>query len=288
MKKLFPKAGAVALCSLFVVSCGLSKLTTNSVAYQSFRTVHAQPTSESPIPDEAKIAVSISFDIDGNIYVTVHNRTSEIMTIDQTRSFFVNSSGESTSYYDPTVRTTSVTDMSSSTNGASVNLGAVARVLGIGGPIGALASGINVGGSGTSGTSTTQMTYFSDMPRVSLGPHGSGQMSKVFKDRMIGKTLLGGNTARNYVEIPQDKSYCNIKICISYSLDGEKTFDTITTDIYANSWIESPVHSHGRVNDSLREVLLSKPDALNEYCYFLYFDSQIGSTIKGGSMVDYK
>ena len=120
------------ICVVFA-SCGSSKLSTNSVGYQSVRTTHAQPSQTSPIPDDAKIAVAYSIGGDGALTAIVYNRTSEIMTIDQTKSFFVNSDGTSVSYYDPTVRTTSVTDMSSVTKGGSVNLGSITGALGIGG-----------------------------------------------------------------------------------------------------------------------------------------------------------
>lgn len=100
--------------SLMLAACGSTKLATSSVGYQSVRTVHAQPTKTSPIPDEAKIAVAFHINQTGALTAIVYNHTSEIMTIDQTKSFFVDSDGKSTSDYDPTVKTTSVTDMSSS------------------------------------------------------------------------------------------------------------------------------------------------------------------------------
>lgn len=145
------KTFRLAICAMGLVglvsSCG-TKLVTTAVAYQSVRTTFTQP---SEIPQEAKIAVCYDIDEDGKLNAVVFNRTSEIMIIDQTKSFFVNSDGQSTSYFDPTVRTTSQTDMSSATKGASVNLGAVGNALGIGGPLGSLLGGINVGGSSLEG-----------------------------------------------------------------------------------------------------------------------------------------
>ena len=117
---------------LLLASCKTMKLETSSVAYQSVRTRYAQPTQSSPIPDDAKIAVAYTISSEGELTAIVYNRTSEIMTIDQTMSFFVNSDGKSTSYYDPTVRTTSTTDLSSKTKGAGINLGAIAGALNIG------------------------------------------------------------------------------------------------------------------------------------------------------------
>ena len=279
---------SIIFTSILLVSCSVAKLSTGSVSYQSFRTLYPQPTKESPIPEDAKIAIAISITVDGQLSVTVFNRTSDIMTIDQTKSFFVNSSGVSKSYYDPTVRTTTVTDVASATEGISVNLGAVTSALGIGGPLGVLASGVNVGSAGTSGRSTTETTYFSDQPYVSLGPYGSGVMSKAFRDPLIGKSVLSSVSPVNYVGLSPHETSCKCKVCISYSLDGEKTYDTIVTDIYVNSLIVSPVTSEGAVNETLRSIFVSKPDALNEYCFVLYFNSQFGSSIEHGVLFDYK
>lgn len=259
------------ICVVFA-SCGSSKFSTNSVGYQSVRTTHAQPSQTSPIPDDAKIAVAYSIGGDGALTAIVYNRTSEIMTIDQTKSFFVNSDGTSVSYYDPTVRTTSVTDMSSVTKGGSVNLGSITGALGIGGTIGQLANGINLGGSGTSGTAETSTTYVADLPQVSLAPHSNGAMSKTFHVTGLGASSLGGS-AINLPSLTKEQSYCRFSVCISYSTDGGQTFDKLVTDFYANSKVVVPVVKHGQVNNALRQIYEQKLDAINEYWWLLNFDN---------------
>lgn len=278
----------LVIISAMAMSCSLGRLTTKSVAYQSVRTTNAQPTNESPIPADAKIAVAYLIDQNGALTVIVYNRTSEIMTIDQTKSFFINSAGKSISYYDPTVRTESTTDITSSTQGASVNLGVISNALGVGGIVGKLAQGINVGGAGTTGTSTTQTVTFADQPRISIGPYGNGAMSKIYIEPKLGFSFLQGAQPQSYVSLSERDTYCKFSVCISYSLDGEQTFDTITTDFYANSCVVAPVQSHGRVNDALRSVLLTKTDALNEYWYLLFFNSQLKSYMNQGMLFDYK
>ncbi len=271
-------------------SCGSTKLSTSSVGYQSVRTTHAQPTQTSPIPDDAKIAVAYSIGGDGALTAVVYNRTSEIMTIDQTKSFFVNSDGKSVSYYDPTVRTTSVTDMSSVTKGGSVNLGSIAGALGIGGTIGQLANGINLGGSGTSGTAETSTTYVADLPQVSLAPHSNGAMSKTFHVTGLGASSLGGS-AVNQPSLTKEQSYCRFSVCISYSVDGGQTFDKLVTDFYANSKVVVPVTQKGRVNDALRQIYQSKNDAINEYWWLLNFNYNISNGYNKrvqGMLYDYK
>lgn len=273
-----------------LVSCGSTQLSTSSVGYQSVRTTHTQPSQTSPIPDDAKIAVAYTIGGDGALTAVVYNRTSEIMTIDQTKSFFVNSDGKSVSYYDPTVRTTSVTDMSSVTKGGSVNLGAVAGALGIGGTIGQLANGINLGGSGTSGTAETTTTYVADLPQVSLAPHSNGAMSKTFHITGIGASSLGGSSV-NLPSLTNEQSYCRFSVCISYSVDGGQTFDKLVTDFYANSKVVVPVVQKGRVNDALRQIYQLKNDAINEYWWLLQFNYNISGGYNKrvqGILYDYK
>lgn len=275
---------------MLLASCGSTKLSTSSVGYQSVRTTHAQPSQTSPIPDDAKIAVAYTIGGDGALTAVVYNRTSEIMTIDQTKSFFVNSDGKSVSYYDPTVRTTSVTDMSSVTKGASVNLGSIAGALGVGGTIGQIANGINLGGSGTSGTAETSTTYVADLPQVSLAPHSNGAMSKIFHINGIGASSLEGG-AINQPTLTEDQSYCRFSVCISYSTDGGRSFDKIVTDFYANSKVIVPVTQKGRVNDALRQVYQSKQDAINEYWWLLNFNYNISGGYNKrvqGILYDYK
>lgn len=256
-----------------------TNLVANSVAYQSIRTRHAQPTASNPIPDDAKIIVAYSISCNGELTATVFNKSSDVLTIDQTMSFFVNSDGTSTSYFDPTVRTTSVTDMSSSSTGASLNLGAVTGAIGIGGAVGKLANGINVGGSQTQGTSVTNTTYIADQPKVSIAPHGSGTMSKIFRVIGIGQNWLIGKSV-SLPEIDESQSYCTFSVCISYSLDGGNTFEKLISNFYANSKIIVPVNKNGKVNDALRTIYTTKPDAINEHWWVMNFDSNCTSNYK--------
>lgn len=122
---------------------------TTNIEYQSIRTKFKQSKT---IPDDIEILAAYFITDDGQLYVGVENRTDDIIIIiiiiDQTLSFFVNSDGISTSYYDPTVHQTSETSSQSNTTGASVNLGIVANALGISGPLGFALGGVNVGGGG--------------------------------------------------------------------------------------------------------------------------------------------
>lgn len=81
--------------------------------------------------------------------VKIFNKTDKTMFIDLGSSF-ITRGDEAQPYYTPSA--TSTTHGASS--GASVNMGAVAGALGVGGSLGTLANGVNVGG-GTSNSSTT-------------------------------------------------------------------------------------------------------------------------------------
>ena len=86
------------------------------------------------------------------IYVTIKNNTKKMLYIDLGNTFFI-SGGATTVYYVPT--TTSVGKTTST--GVGVNAGAVTNALGVGGSLGKLASGVTVGGGGSS--STVSVTY---------------------------------------------------------------------------------------------------------------------------------
>lgn len=97
--------------------------------------------------------------------IKVINKTDENVYIDLANSFKIDDKGNSEPYYSNKTYTVN----SSSSAGAGVNLGAVAGALGVGGAIGTLASGINVGGGKTGGTSVTETAErFMIIP-----PHGT-------------------------------------------------------------------------------------------------------------------
>lgn len=227
---------------------------TTDIEYQSIRTKFKQSKT---IPDDIEILAAYLITDDGQLCVGVENRTDDIIIIDQTLSFFVNSDGISTSYYDPTVHQTSETSSQSNTTGASVNLGIVANALGISGPLGFALGGVNVGGAGSTGSSTTHTTIFSDQQQVALGPKGSVAMSKSFKIKGVGQDNSYVAESSSGLE---DK--CEFSVCISYSVDRGKTFKKMVTEFYVNSNIIVPVSKNENINEALRSIYLTKPDAL--------------------------
>ena len=284
MKKLFP--ALVILAMLLLSSCSSNKLMTRHVAYQSVRTTVVHDS----IPADAEIAVTYGITPSGQLHVYVTNQTDKIMQIDQTMSFFVNTNSVSVSYYDPTMRTTSTTNVSSGTSGASVNLGAVGSALGIGGPLGMALSGINVGGAETQGKSVTNITQISDMPRVALAPHAYAEMSKAFFISGIGTDALS-ETTESYVMLSDKTSPLRFSVCISYSLDDGETFKQIKTDFFMSSQLVEPVTKIGIVNDALRNIYIRKPDALYEPWSLFYFAHNISSsrhTYGNGYLFDYQ
>lgn len=276
---------------LFLMSCSSNRLVTTRVAYQSIRT--AEPKSSENL-DKAKISVLYFIDKKGDLDVYIQNLTSEIMIINQEMSFFVNSNGKSTCYYDPTVRTTSTTDLSSTTTGGSVNLGAIGGALGIGGTLGKILGGVNVGGSGTSGEAVTNTTYFQDTPRISLGPKGSGAMSKRFSVLGIGEGKIPNVTNPSATKaMTENTSNCKFSVCISYSVDDGATFNKLVTNFYVNSCLSVGVVEYGKVNDALRTLLTTKRDALGEPWWLIKFDNNVSCYMsfdcyQSGFLFDYQ
>lgn len=273
LKKVLLCLSTTVALMLIMSSCGSQKLITSKVAYQSVRTTEYHEK----VPENAKIAVVYAITPQGKLTVNVFNKTTDVMIIDQTLSFFVDTDGKSYSYYDPTVRTTTNTSTTSSTEGASVNLGAIGRAVGIGGPLGSLLGGINVGGAETVGSSVSNTTYFADQPQIALGPGGSGVMSDYFPISNWGENYLN-NVQNSFVAELDAESPSRFSVCIAYSVDGGNTFEKLVTKFYVNSQIIKLVRNQGEVNDALQDVYRTKPDALYEPCWLLYFENNINSS----------
>ncbi|MCQ2309667.1 MAG: hypothetical protein MJZ78_06775 [Bacteroidales bacterium] len=258
----------VAAMVVFMTSCKTPHEVYH-VAYQSVRTTFRQPDESHPIPDEAEIILTYSLSADGVLTVLVKNNTDEIMMIDQTNSFFVNSDGSSTSYYDPTVYTTTVSDINSSTRGVSVNAGAVANALGAGSGLTSLLSGVNVGGSNTGGQITSNVTQVADLPVVSVAPKGTVVMSKKFNVHRIDKSRADFVYVTN-VDMTPTNSTCRFSVCISYSTDGGENYDKLKTDMYVNSEVFAMVQDDSKINDAVSEIYKTKTDAIYEPLWFMY------------------
>lgn len=264
--------------TLLLFSSCTTKLKITDVAYQSIRKVEkADANSRAVTPETgAVIAVSPVIDDYGNVKLVVRNLSDKIMVIDRTKSFFIDYSGQSTMYYDPTIRTSTLT--TSGTEGATVNLGAIGSALGIGGAVGTALSGINVGGSNTSGVSKT--TYSIDQPVVSIGPNGYIDMGREFSipaGKEFFKSLYEQNPSVDISRpqiLPAD-SYCTFSVSVCYSLDNGETFNSITSNYYANSLLQAHVVNNGKINGPLRKIYSEKSDALEEPWYIIYFNNNL-------------
>lgn len=115
--------------------------------------------------------------------VSLQNKSNKTVYVDLGTSYFI-LGGEATPYYIPQATSTT----KGHGTGASVNLGAVTGAAGIGGAVGTLASGINVGGGQSSSTSTT--TYSQRI--ISIPP----MSSKTLEVKSIEEDWTGEN--RNY------------------------------------------------------------------------------------------
>ena len=120
--------------------------------------------------------------LDDGLLLHIVNHTNRTVYVDLANSFIVRGL-DSESMYVPTATTNSKT----SSNGVGVNLGAVTSALGVGGAVGTLAQGVNVG-KGSSSSATT--TVYSQ--RVVAIPANS---TKVLTVDRLGKR---GNTPMNW------------------------------------------------------------------------------------------
>lgn len=255
--------------SLLLCGCTSGKLSVSSVAYQSVRTDFAQPQS---IAQDAKIAVEYFFNSDGKMQPVVYNLTSEILTLDQTKSFVIMPDGSSVSYYDPTVHTSTTGTFSSETSGASFNLGGITNALGIGGALGALASATTLGESQTEGIIRQNTVSITDQPLVHIGPKGCVAMSKAYKIQGVGSSAKRGE---NIIDIsPNSKTAVKFSVCVTYSLDDGANYEKLVTNFYVSSHISIPINNK-KVSKAFYRIYELKPDALAENMYLFIMPNSI-------------
>ena len=271
--------------ALLMTSCGGPKLVVSDVAYQSIRNVHVETRSASEgVPQGKSILLQPIINVFGDIEVHVTNLTDSIMIIDRTKSFFVDTSGESTIYYDPTIRTTTNSVTTGRSGGGNVNVGSVTGALGLGGIAQDILNGVNVGGSKSNANTTSNTVYDIDQPTGAIAPHGRASMGRTFTVASTGKNFLSylstQNTSRNktFRYYGPDDSYCKFSICISYSLNNGVSYEKIVSEYYCNTVILSPVRKEGKdylVNDALREIMSNKADMYDEPWSLLYFNANM-------------
>jgi len=221
----------------------------------------------------------------------VSNLTNDVVTIDQTRSFFIAPNGKSTSYYDPKIYTSSVTNYGSNTSSGALNLGGIGNALGGGGAVGTILEATTLGTSSTTGQANTNTTQSFDLPQVSIGPRGQAYMSKVFEvagidERAIQYAGNGHIQANTY-----DQSPVRFSVSISYSFDNGTTYKQLLSELYLSTQIKEAVTSYGQVNNSIRKILTKKPDAVNESWWTIAAPNNYpgsGDKYSHGLIVDYR
>lgn len=112
-----------------------------------------------------------SYDVVVGYAIFVQNKSDETVYIDLANSFKISDKGISTPYYSNKTYTVN----KSSGSGGSINVGAVANAIGVGGTVGTLASGLNVGGGTSSGTTVTE----TEERILTIPPHSSAKLPLV-------------------------------------------------------------------------------------------------------------
>jgi len=173
--------------------------------------------------------------------IYIKNKTDKTIYIDLGNTSYVNKNGKSYIYYDNSEQTTV---SHGSASGASVNLGSITGALGIGGIVGTLASGVNVGGGNRSGASTTYINQ-----RVLVIPPYARKALETHRDIYIsrretkilshGENFALGNVfgivSRNCIkEFDEISSPMNRKYVITYSTqENFLTYSTLKFEVYA-------------------------------------------------------
>lgn len=295
MKKLMQTVSLLFTAAGLLPSCSTQYLNVTGVAYQSIRS-KTPIASRLDVPQDATIIISHQVGENGELDVIVKNNTDKIMVIDRTKSFFQNQRNNSQPYYDPNVKSSTKSTTIGTQAGISVNLGNITNAIGVGGPLGTALGGISINESQGVSTTSSNTTYIVDMPQISVPPHGQVSMGRTFNIDGVGADFLDSAVKTTSYDVnnsfTSNKTYAACNTCIAYSMDDGKTFETINTDLYANSLHISKVKQTGQVNDALRDIYINKRDALMESWYTIYFQSDAkkwnNKTIQSSELLNYK
>ena len=239
------------------------------------------------------------------ILFSIRNKTNQMLYLDLANTFFV-TSGRSTCYYVPS----STTDSRSSASGASVNLGAVTNALGVGGFVGSLANGINVGGGATNTTVSTvysqrivavapQSTiklpaqYLIGEKDMKIAPgfdyakyymsgfntmdRGGVLYANIASDSESGKMMFGDK-----YECDFDKSPLKMSFYVAYSTNEQCTQESVLESHYYLSEIFGNRKNRARSYETLVDIsdknilyfVVMLSEQLNKIQKFLYKNSQ--------------
>ncbi len=121
-------------------------------------------------------------------FINIKNKTDKVLYIDKGNCFRIYNDGYSYCYFDASKQTTV---NNGGASGASVNLGSLAGAFGIGGVIGQVAGGVNVGG----GTSNSVSTTYASQRFIAIPPHGNKYLSEY--------KFVGEGKRRTCVEEPE-------------------------------------------------------------------------------------
>ena len=211
---------------------------------------------------------------------SIKNKTNRILFIDLGITYF-SSIDETICYYIPS----STSSSHSTTGGASVNLGSVASAVGVGGLVGGLANGINVGGG--SNNTTVNTTYaqrvISVPPMSTVGLEPKYLFGNKYKKICVGARLISYSAIYyncdphlyfskktgvmyfgDHYKYTEDCSPIQFSFVISYSYDEScTTTKTVSSfyylkDLYGNYFKpENEFHSthlYGKPQDSFEGI----------------------------------
>lgn len=173
--------------------------------------------------------------LDSDITFELKNRSDNVVYLDLGNCFFKN--GYNTeNYYKNTATQTS----KDKNVGVSVNAGTITDVLGVGGVIGNIANGINVGGNKGS---STGVTVFSQRI-IALAPHSSYIFEKMniyrSEDQYTKTEKYTVGSSVSFHE-PQNINDCPWNFVLSYSTDEDfKTKNVMNVGIYISESITFP------------------------------------------------
>lgn len=186
--------------------------------------------------------------------VAVYNNSDAPVYIDLTNSFRI-IDGMATPFYDGAT----YTQNSGGSKGGSLNVGALAGALGVGGALGTLASGVNVGGGTSSGTSVTT----TDQPILVVPPH-----SRVYlpQRKMVDK--------KDIIELCEPFYWANTDVPFGSARNNEMEVIRKTFEKYGYSPDSKSVTAEAIQLKKNQEVVFTEDKSPKEYGYRITYSTR--------------
>ena len=278
MKKFFQ------IFAIIATACAVSSCNT-SAFYVSYSMLSGDKNAQVDRDKMKCLYVSDSMEVSYSIKngFVVRNNSDKVLVIDLYNSTVgIDGSSVRFSNCETTTTYTTESNTTSQSRGATTNLGGIARALGVGGAIGAVASGVTVGGGSTNAntTSTTREVTRTEERYIAIAPHAYKAIGDKLRSNSQIKPRNLMDSYRQFekqdVEVLEDDRV-QLDMTLCYGFDNEDNFHYKYQFIFPYSVIYQKEKVHDMSMGGLKKYAQFHVAKKSNMIKFLYDPSIVSS-----------